>query len=119
MSQPGSEIDWEDVPEDGSGDELVGPTALPASAPTTIGSWSHLPRPDLIVPEAFESGPMCIPRQIAAATEEKLDTVLRRFDDIMNGQGWRELPKQFTPLHIIQYAADIGVSVYIYLGSRL
>ena len=69
MSEP-SEIDWEDVSEDGSGDE---PPAL-VSAPTVVGSWSHLPRPDVIVHEAFESGPMCIPRQIATATDEKLDT---------------------------------------------
>ena len=110
MSEP-SEIDWEDVSEDSFGDEPLAPMTA------VIGSWSNLPRPDLIVPETFVSNPLCIPMQIAAATEEKLDTVLRRFDDIFNGKGWRD--QQITPRHIIRYATDTHVSLYMYLGSRL
>ena len=49
--------------------------------------------------------------QIAAATEEKLDTVLRRFDDIFNGKGWCELPQRITSRHIIRYATDTHVSL--------
>ena len=83
MYQPGSDIDWEDVSVDGYGEE---PPAI-VSAPAVVGSWSDIPRPDLIVPEAFVSNPLCVPMQIAAATKEKLDTVLQRFDDMFNGQG--------------------------------
>ena len=82
MSQSGFCEDWDDVSVDGSDEE----PPVPVSAPTVIGSWSNLPRPDLIVPEAFVSNPLCTPMQIATATDEKLDTVLRRFNDIFNCQ---------------------------------
>ena len=90
MSQSGFCEDWGDVFVDGSDEEPL----VHVSAPAVIGSWSNLPRPDLIVPEAFVSNPLCIPMQIATATDEKLDPVLRRFDDIFNGQGWHTLPNR-------------------------
>ena len=84
----------------------------------TIGSWSVLPRPDLIVPEAFVDDILRIPRQIAVATDERLEVVLQRFDEIFNGPGWRELPN-ITVRDILQYASDSRVSAYMYVGNHL
>ena len=78
-SEPMSEEEWSGVD--------AGPAADPGpgDAPGVIGSWPHLPRPDLIVPEAYDEHPLRIPRHLAAATGASLEDVLRRFDELFNG----------------------------------
>ena len=48
----------------------------------SLGSWSHLKHPELIVSEAFEKHPLRIPRQIASATATPMERVLAIFDGI-------------------------------------
>eukprot|EP00973_Karenia_brevis_P070653 9822339-Karenia_brevis.AAC.1 len=38
-------------------------------SPPKTGAWSHLPRPDLIIQEAFSDGPDRIVLQLAAVTQ--------------------------------------------------
>ena len=76
----------------------------------------------MLVPEAFEEHPLRVPRQVAAATGAPLDEVLRRFDELFNGTAWRAegLPCcDLTPNDVFRYAADAGVSAYMFVGSRL
>ena len=94
--------------------------AMVSNRPGVIGSWSHLPRPDLIVPQAYTDHPLRIPRQLAAATDVALEEVLRRFDEQFNGTEWRDGDCcKLTPGDVLRYGADDGVSTYMYVGSRL
>lgn len=95
-------------------------TTINAPGPSVLGSWSNLPRPDLIVPEAYTDHPLRIPRQLAAATDTTLEAVIKRFDELFNGTEWRDGGCcRLTAHDIFRYGADVGVSTYMYDGSFL
>ena len=86
---------------------------------TSIGSWSCLRCPKLIVAEAFqEKSHLRDPRQIAAATGKSLEQVLQTFDGIFNDTCWRT-EYYITRQDIFKYAEETRVSVYYYEGGRL
>ena len=100
-----------------SDEELVDPPSA-LDPYRSLGSWSSLRGPELIVPEAFHKGPFRIPAQLAAATDTPLERVLATFDEIFGGTHWRDDPA-LTPRDILSYAEQTKVSVYMYLGRRL
>jgi hypothetical protein len=84
----------------------------------SLGSWSHFRCPELIVPEAFETGPCRVLNQIAAATDVPVETVLANFKEIHCETDW-ELDHGFTPREIQKYARHTDVGSYFYIGGRL
>lgn len=81
-------------------------------------SWSCLERPGNIVPEAFDSHPHRVPRQLAAATGLSLETVMRTFDNVLDNPLWRRQQKQFTIEEIAAFAKHRGAALYIFHGRR-
>ena len=81
-------------------------------------SWSCLKLPGHIVPEAFDSEPHRVLRQIAAAIGVSLETVMRTFDNVLDDPLWRTRQQQFSVEEIVAFAKHRGAAVYIYHGTR-
>ena len=84
----------------------------------TIGSWSHLRCPELIVKEAFEEHPLRVTRQIAAATGVTVGEVLETFR-VMKAETEWDPSLGYTPQDIFEYAKCTEVGAYLYNGGRL
>ena len=84
----------------------------------TPESWSCLKLPGHIVPEAFDSQPHRVPRQLAAVTGLSLETVMRTFDNVLDDPLWRTQQKQFSIGEIVAFAKHRGAALYIFHGNR-
>ena len=82
-------------------------------------SWSCLKLPGKIVPEAFDSEPNRVPRQIASATGLSLHLVMKTFDEVLDNPLWRDRQQEFTRDELKAFAANRKMSLYIFHGSKL
>ena len=94
---------------------------MTSTHPNSIGSWSHLKNPELIVPEAFVEHPQRIQRQIAAATDTPLCAVVAAFEELCpeSSSSTGEGEKPYAAITLCDYAAAVDCSIYVYDGQRL
>jgi hypothetical protein len=79
-------------------------------AMTMIPSFSCLPWPEKIVLEAFDAGPLRVPKQIAAVLGMSLDDVQLTFGDALESLEWP--PPKFSEDTIFKVAERLGISCY-------
>ena len=82
-------------------------------------SWSCLKLPGLIVPEAFDSLPHRIYRQIASATGISLEIVMKTFDNIFDDPLWRERQRGCSIEDLQAFARQRSIGLKVFHGSRL
>ena len=78
----------------------------------SLGSWSHLQCPELIVKEAFQAAPGRVVAQIAAALETSKPELERLLTEL-------GISSVTTPRDVLHLAEHLGISVYFYQGRRL
>ena len=83
----------------------------PCTNAASIGAWSHLRHPELIVPEAFEDHPLRLQRQLASATGTDLQRVVATLQEICG-----DAP---ALADLREYARVTLASFYLYKGGRL
>ena len=81
---------------------------IPVTLPRELGGWSLLPRPDLVLKEAFDAGPNRVIQQLSVIT--KVSHLAEA-----GWVGFDGLPLQ--DLHVFSFL--VGCSLYYYHGGRL
>jgi hypothetical protein len=76
----------------------------------SVGSWSNLRCPELIVPEAFEPHPLRVQRQIAAVTGMDLDSVIAQLAEAHPDLA---ADQHFTPRDIMRFAEHRCIGVFL------